>query len=395
MTRPDDVYNQAFDVAYSYAVHFTRGVFDAGNDILAKTIVGTGERRTHRVLVYVDSGLAEASGEILRDIENYFADHAAVMELVSPPIVAPGGEAAKNGWDDVRSIMGTIGNLRMCRQSYVCVVGGGGVLDMVGFATSLVHRGLRLIRIPSTVLAQNDAGVGVKNAMNERHTKNFVGTFAPPFAVINDFELLKSLNGRDWRAGISEAFKVAIIKDRDLLTDLCAAAPDLRTRDQAAMEDLVRRCAVLHLEHIRTSGDPFEFGSARPLDFGHWSAHRLETTSHHALNHGEAVAVGVALDCCYAARQQFISQSDLELVLNGLLKSGLPIWSDLLERRNETGQLAIFDGLEQFREHLGGELTLAMPCPIGCITQVTDIDRDDMLGALHDLKCFSHARAAK
>lgn len=134
---------------------------------------------------------------------------------------------------------------------------------MVGFVTALVHRGLRLVRMPTTVLAQNDAGVGVKNGMNEHGVKNFLGTFAPPFAVVNDAAFLETLPDEHWRGGISEAFKVAIIKDRAFFEFLVRSAPRLRAREANAMEALVKRCAVLHLEHIASSGDPFEIWGRR------------------------------------------------------------------------------------------------------------------------------------
>ena len=90
-------------------------------------------------------------------------------------------------------------------------IGGGAVLDAVGYAAATAHRGVRLIRVPTTVLSQDDSAVGVKNGINAFGKKNFVGSFAPPHAVLNDFDLLRTLQDRDWRAGISEAVKVALL----------------------------------------------------------------------------------------------------------------------------------------------------------------------------------------
>lgn len=383
----DGVYRQQFTVAFSYPVHFTHAVFSVDNPVLARTVAQAGDGgAVPLVLVCVDKGAAEARPGLLPDLDRYFRQHAASMRASAPPVLVPGGEAAKNGWDDVRSLMGLIGSRHMCRHSYVLALGGGSVLDMVGFAASLVHRGLRLIRLPSTVLAQNDAGVGVKNGMNERHTKNFVGTFAPPFAVIDDFELLTSLSDRDWIGGTAEAFKVAAIKDADFFRFLCEHAVALRNRDQPAMERLVRRCAELHLDHIRASGDPFEFGSSRPLDFGHWAAHKLEVMSGHALGHGQAVAVGMAVDACYAARIKLLEREQRDAFLGGLAACGLPVWSPLLDKADAAGNRLVYEGLDQFREHLGGQLTLAMPAGIGRLTEINAVDRRVMDGAIADLK---------
>lgn len=330
--------------------------------------------RPHRTMVYVDSGVVETTPDLVPRIMAWFDVHYEKVVLVCEPKIVPGGENAKNGWRGVRDIMTALGDLHMCRQSCVVAIGGGSVLDMVGFAASLVHRGLRQVRLPTTVLSQNDAGVGVKNAMNERETKNFVGCFAPPFAVINDFEFLKTLEQNDWVGGIAEAFKVAIIKDADFFDFLCENATRLRDRDQAAMEMLIRRCAILHLEHIRTGGDPFEFGSSRPLDFGHWSGHRLEGMSGFALGHGQGVSIGIALDSYYAARKGLISEAERDRIIEGLENSGLPVWTPLLTRKAGGQRLEILQGMEDFREHLGGNLTVALPDGIGAKREVNDMD---------------------
>ena len=326
--------------------------------------------------MYVDSGLADAQPDLVPRIKEYFHARPRRLELAAAPSLVPGGEAAKNSWQAVRDVMWEIGNLHLDRQSYVVAVGGGSVLDMVGFAASIVHRGLRLVRLPSTTLAQNDAGVGVKTGMDEHGQKNFVGTFAPPFAVINDFELLRTLPQEHWIGGVAEAFKVAIIADADFFAFLRDSAAALRDRDQAAMEEAVRRCAILHLRHTATSGDPFEFGSARPLDFAHWSAHRIEMLTGYRVGHGQAVAVGIALDACYAARKGLIDEPQRDAILDALAAAGLPTWDDCLKRRRDDGTLEVLAGLEQFREHLGGALTVTLPDGIGRKVEVHQMSTD-------------------
>jgi len=360
-----EVYRQEIAVPFEYPVYFTRQVFASDNPLLADALDRRHEQRRHRAAVYVDSGLAQAQPGLIDAIKEYFHDRQKQLELAQPPQVLPGGEAAKNGWGLVRDVMWTIGNLHLDRQSFLIAVGGGAVLDMVGFAGSLVHRGLRLVRLPSTVLAQNDAGVGVKNGMDEHGMKNFVGTFAPPFAVVNDFAFLATLSDRDWIGGIAEAFKVAIIKDAEFFDFLCANAAVLRRRDATAMQALIRRCAILHLEHIRTGGDPFELGSARPLDFGHWLAHKLETMTAYRVGHGQAVAVGIAVDSYYAMKQGLLPAPQFERIIAGMTACGLPVWDEGLTRRTAGGALEVLEGLEQFREHLGGLLCVTLPDGIG------------------------------
>lgn len=361
--------NQKIEVPFRYPVHFTRGVFDVSNPLLLKTLKPSATKRA-RALIVLDGNVAQALPTLSAQIEHYCAAHTEKLELVCPPVVVPGGECAKNSWESVKDIMLLTARHHLDRHGYVVAVGGGSVLDMVGFATSIIHRGLRLIRLPTTTLAQNDAGVGVKNSMNACGAKNFVGTFAPPYAVINDFHFLTTLPDSEWRAGIAEAFKVAIIKDRPFFNFLCREADALRLRQAAVMERLVYKTAKLHLQHIATSGDPFELGSARPLDFGHWAAHRLELLSEFRLGHGQAVAIGLAVDSTYAMLKQMITAAELEAILSGLERSGLPVWSELLTLRDPDGTEAVLGGLEQFREHLGGRLCITLPLSIGAKREV-------------------------
>ncbi len=374
--------HQAFSVPFRYPVIFTHGVFDPANTALAKTLACGRHTARARVLVVIDAGVATARPALCRDISRYFRAHGATLELVRAPLVVPGGEQAKNGWNTVRELMTLAAAEHLDRHSYLVAVGGGSLLDMAGFAAALIHRGLRFVRLPTTVLAQNDAGVGVKNGMNAAGTKNFVGTFSPPFAVINDGEFLLTLPQREWVGGVAEAFKVAIIKDVRFFSFLCKKAEALRDRDQRVMERVVRTTAALHLRHIATSGDPFEYGSARPLDFGHWAAHRLELLSDFTLGHGPAVAVGIALDSTYAMLRRLITPTERQSILEGLAGCGLPVWSPLLERPGTDGQPDVLAGIEQFREHLGGRLCVTLPRSLGNKTEVHRISLPLMMKAI-------------
>lgn len=378
-------YHQEISVSWAFPVFFTRHLFAPENPVLVQTVSRLKEKRRHRAIVYVDSRILERDRTLQQKIAAYFESHADTLELVTEVQPVPGGEACKNDLRYAESVMRQLLELRMDRQSYVLAIGGGAVLDAIGFATALVHRGLRLVRIPTTVLAQNDAGVGVKNAVNYLG-KNALGTFAPPFAVLNDFEFLRSLPDRDWLSGVAEAFKVAIIRDRVFFDDLCKAAPRYPARDFEAMTDLVARCAALHLDHIRSNGDPFEYGTARPLDFGHWSAHKMELLSDFAISHGEAVATGVLLDSIYAHSQGWITADELNRIDAGLRQSGFALWFDTLNLRDAAGERQIFAGLRDFQEHLGGELCVTFPQGIGARFEVNTIDMKAMEEALLELE---------
>jgi 3-dehydroquinate synthase len=267
------------------------------------------------------------------------------------------------------------------RRSYVVVIGGGAVLDAVGFAAAIAHRGIRLVRLPTTTLSQGDSGIGVKNSVNLFEKKNWIGTFAVPWAVINDAALLETLPERDFLCGFSEAVKVSLLKDADGFEEICAAADQIRQRDMAVAGPVIRRSAELHLEHITQGGDPFESLEARPLDYGHWSAHKLEVMSDFELRHGEAVAIGVAIDTVYSSLAHGFPEADAERVLDCLSRLGLPLSHPLLD---ETGTL--FAGLEEFRQHLGGRLTLTMLPRIGAKLDVHEVDEARMLEAIERVR---------
>jgi 3-dehydroquinate synthase len=385
--------SQRIDVRWEFPVVFTHAVFDPANPVLVETLNRLGENRRHRAMLFIDGHVAKALPGLAAQATAYFAAHPAGLELAGPPQVTPGGEAVKNDFTLVEKFMRLMLDAHLDRQSFVIIVGGGAVMDAVGLAAALVHRGLRQVRMPTTVLGQNDAGVGVKNGVNYLGGKNAIGAFAPPFAVLNDYDFLLSLTDRDWLCGVSEAFKVSIIRDRAFFDELCASAPKYPARDFPAMQALVKRCAEIHLEHIRTGGDPFEYGRARPLDFGHWSAHKLELMSGFRISHGEAVATGVLLDSIYAQKQGWITAAELALIRNGLAQSGFKLWFPELAQRDAGGGLTVFGGLRDFQEHLGGELTVTFPRGLGARQEVHEIDLAMMESAVQELSTLAPAPA--
>lgn len=382
-------YIQEFTVRYEYPVYFTHEIFEQENDLLESVINRYDENRVHKLMVFIDSGVVESFPNIKKSIQNYFEKRKNRLDLVGEIIEIPGGEKAKESWDATHEIIREITTNHICRQSFVIAVGGGSHLDVVGFAASLVHRGIRLIRVPTTVLAQNDAGVGVKNGIDGYGMKNLTGTFAPPFAVLIDYSFLKTVENSFWLGGASEAFKVAIIKDRNFFNYLSENAGLLKNRNDLFMEDVVKRCAILHLDHIHKSGDPFEFGSARPLDFGHWSAHKLEAMSGYKIGHGQAVSLGIALDTVYASLTNFISEMECYLIIDALNRAGLPIWTDLLEKKCINDELEIIKGISEFREHLGGQLTITLPYGIGSRIEIHEMKIDLIKQAIERLKQIS------
>ena len=340
----EDVHLQRFSVTYDYPVWFTRDLFDPSNPILLDAVARHEPERRHRAVVFLDEGVANQLPDLARRIERYAQAHSQQLELAGPVHLVNGGEAVKNDYDIILNLLRRLQSLAIDRQSFVIAVGGGAVLDMAGFTATICHRGVRHIRVPTTVLSQNDSGVGVKNGVNAFGQKNYLGTFAAPFAVINDSAFIDVLPGRDKRAGMAEAVKVALIRDRSFFEWLEAEAEALARFDVRALDILIRRCALLHMRQIAHGGDPFERGSARPLDYGHWSAHKLETLSGHELRHGEAVALGIALDARYSVLSGLLEPGQEERVWQLLRRLGFRLWHETLEKRVSDGSRAVMGG---------------------------------------------------
>ncbi len=364
---------QSFQVNYAYQVFFSDHIFAPSNTQLADWLRQQASAHYRkRLLVVVDDGVWQSHPYLQQQVTTYFQ---AVQEVELAPeiIVIPGGEACKNDQALFFRLVDAIDQYAIDRHSFVIGIGGGSLLDLVGFAAAVSHRGVRHIRIPTTVLSQNDSGIGVKNGINFKGKKNFLGAFAPPAAVFNDVHFLTTLHPRDWRSGMVEAVKVALIKDAAFFEWMEEHAAALAARDMEAMQKLVFRCAELHMQHIGGGGDPFESGSSRPLDFGHWSAHKLEQLTNFSLRHGEAVSIGIALDSVYAQLIGWLDKPAMERILQLLQQLGLPIYHPLLDMQGGVTS-PVIKGLEEFREHLGGRLTICLLKGIGVGAEINEMD---------------------
>ncbi len=388
-----DVIEQKFQIAVRYPVYFTADVFAPSNRILRDLVAG--RDGAARLVVVLDCGVERAHPNLISAIATYCDAHGDAISLAAPVLIVPGGETVKNERRHVDRMLETINGAALCRHSYVVAIGGGAVLDAAGFAAATAHRGVRLIRVPTTVLAQDDSAVGVKNGINAFGKKNYIGTFAPPYAVINDCSFLSTLSDRDWRSGVTEAIKAALIRDPAFFELIEQRAEALLNRDAAAMQEVIRQSAVLHLRHIATGGDPFEHGSSRPLDFGHWAAHKLEQMTQHRLRHGEAVAIGLALDTTYSYVAGFLAEADWRRIIDLLVAIGVQIYAPELGEGIEPPGHAhpVLQGLADFQEHLGGRLTIMLLKGIGEPFEVNEVRHDLMLQSIEMVKRIATDRA--
>ena len=392
MSRPDPQTSHSevrFHPSFIHRLYFTNDVLGADHDVLGRALEPS-EYRPARVQFWLDEHVAKAQPKLKARIRAFAARHAGRIKLAGNVQVVVGGEAVKNDIHVLERMLKVFHAANLDRRSYVVVIGGGAVLDAVGFAAAIAHRGIRLVRLPTTTLGQADSGVGVKNGVNLFQKKNWLGAFAVPWAVINDTALLETLPDRDFVCGFAEAVKVSLLKDPALFDSLCASAARIRGRDLGAALPAIRASAELHRDHITLGGDPFEALEARPLDFGHWSAHKLEAMTEFELRHGEAVAIGLAIDTIYSSLALGLPARDADRVLRCLLDLGFALHHPILGEAER-----LFEGLEEFRQHLGGRLTLTMLRGIGAPVDVHEVDMSLMRQAIGSLARYHTAPIAR
>ncbi len=389
---PDDslssaIIREQFVQTYRHQLLSTSAFWLADNPTLVVAL-GTSAKPETKLLYVLEADLAQYGYDHLpASLIQKATLETASYTLAIEPIWLQGTETCKDNWDGVMAVCQAINDAGIDRHSVVVAVGGGAFLDMVGFGCAIAHRGVQLLRVPTTILAQADSGVGVKSAINAFGKKNFLGAFAVPLAVINDAAFLASLSPDLIRAGLAEAVKVALVKDAAFFAQLELDAVDAIEGNLDKLQQVIQQSALLHLRHICQGGDPFEQGSSRPLDFGHWSAHKAEGLTNFRIAHGLAVAAGLHLDALYSQRMGWLPPEDYTRVKSLLVRMGYDLALGPYGLSPTAGQTThpLLAGLNEFREHLGGRLTLLMLRGIGQPIEVHELDDQIITQAIIDL----------
>ena len=234
-------------------------------------------------------------------------------------ISVPDGEEYKN-MQTIEAILEQLFVSRLDRSSVIIALGGGVVSDMAGFAASIFERGIKFINIPTTLLAQVDASVGGKTGVNNKFGKNLIGSFYQPSAVYCETEFLKTLEKREFAAGLAEAAKMAVTFDEKLF--LWMGSADLT--DEANLQNLIYRC--VQIKAAAVEADELEKGVRAVLNYGHTFAHVIENeTNYKKYLHGEAVAIGMNMANALAVKLGLMSEEQKARVAELLVKFDLPI----------------------------------------------------------------------
>lgn len=341
-------------------VHFTRDIFSHDNGIISGLFDSSSQRK---LLVFNELPCPIKRHDPIRKIFDYTAYHHLELDLVEVRSELLSEKPATQRQVETGLILRAITKHCAKHHSYILAVGGGTFLDAIGAYTGRANHSIRLIRMPTTVLEQMCPGSGIKKAFNYVGNKIRTRTFVPPFAVVNDLNFLHRPPYRDWREGIAKAIRLAVMQDGDLFgqieRDISLIVGVFKP---AGLERLVIRCSELHMESTGSEG-VFENGSIQPLSFGGWAADKLEVASDD-LGHGAAVAIGVAIDSIYSQLEGRLSSVDCDRILHLLSALNFDLW------------VPECDGLEEFREHLGGRLMGPLPETIGRGVLVHQLDAD-------------------
>ena len=262
-----------------------------------------------------------------------------------PPVLLPDGEEYKT-LDGVAKIIDEFVARDLRRDATVVAFGGGVVGDVAGFAAATYMRGIRLIQMPTTLLAQVDAAVGGKTGVNHPAGKNLIGAFYQPAVVLCDSDFLTTLPEREYRAGLAEVVKYALLRDAEFFAWLEDNADALLARENDTVQNTVARCVRMKAEIV--AADERETGEQRALlNLGHTFAHALENiTGYGAWLHGEAVAAGLVAAAKLSEKMMEFPPADTARIVELLARLGLPIsFSSASMDETTTGGLSFAEAM--------------------------------------------------
>jgi 3-dehydroquinate synthase len=363
------------DIEY-HVIHVGRPVFDVDEPALAELI---GSRPA---IFFVDEVVKQIYGD---GIARYAARHLDCVGLCS----VEGNEESKT-WAQVEDVCARLVHAALRRDGVVVAVGGGTTLDITGLAASLYRRGVRFVRIPTTLIGMVDVCVGIKQGANFGGKRNVVGSFYPPFGCINDLRFLETLPLRYLSAGVSEIVKMALIRD-PVLFELVErhVAPLVASRFQSPRRVAVQVVVRAELAMMRElQPNLFEQDLQRYVDLGHSFSPWLESASRYELNHGEAVGIDMMMCTAIAVRRGICDESVLRRLARIYNAAGLPLVHQLCNAEPLVASLA------DIRANRGGDLNIVLPTSGGRPAFVQSIDVAELEVALRDIEELAPRRAA-
>ena len=313
---------------------------------------------TDRALVVTHPDIATLYGERAADSLRSAGFEPAVIEV-------PAGEEQKSlQWAE--KLYDAMLSHRMDRRSPVIALGGGVVGDLAGFAAATFLRGIPFIQAPTSLLAQVDASVGGKVAVDHRRGKNLIGAFYQPLLVLASLDTLDSLPDRELRAGMAEVIKYGVIADAGLFSYIEGRLEEVLRREYGALAHLVARSCEIKADVV--AGDEREQGRRAILNFGHTMGHAIETQT--GMLHGEAVAIGMVYAARVAERMGMLEGDIVQRLIELVRRTGLPVRCDGLDAS------ATLETMKLDKKSVGGRLRFILPERIGAVVIRDDVPND-------------------
>lgn len=364
---------------YEFPVVLTENVFGDGNTVLADTLRAVTGRERPRVMLVADLNVVQHTDNLGTRIGKYV--QANGIDLAGAPVVLGGGEKIKcDAQQSVLRIANAALDAKVGVQDCIVALGGGTVLDVAGYAAAQVRGGVKLVRLPTTVAAMIDAGFAEHAAVNGVNVKDALRVPCRPAAVIVDPAFAETVLDGVWRAGFSEAVRLAAATDGALMKKLAGWAEAYSRRDSAVMTQVVQAAVAVRQKK--------GLGS-----FALWSALRLEALSGYKLPHGYSVAIGIAVDTAYAVRKGLLSEKDRAVICGALKACGA--LDGASHSRHLLGQPeSVLRGIDAWRLSTGRE-AIDLCVGLGKTAVEETPDREAIKEALLQLKQENFGLAAE
>jgi len=328
-----------------------------------------------------DSGLSSRTVVITNDVvaklHGYcLMDHLGKNGIRAEMLTVPDGEAQKS-LPVAAKLYGHLSRLKAERNTAVLALGGGVIGDLAGFVAATYMRGVPLVQIPTTLLAQVDSSIGGKVAVNHRNLKNVIGTFYQPRAVLTDISVLKTLADQEMKNGLAEVIKYGIIRDSELFQILEKNPDKIKAHDQAMLEDIVARCASIKAEIVQS--DERDTGLRNILNFGHTTGHAIETVTRFKISHGQAVALGMIVATGIARTMGILSGEEFSRIISVIKKADLPT---RIPGLSPTG---ILRAMKYDKKVIAGKVRFILPVAIGEVIINDQVDRNILKKVLEEI----------
>lgn len=325
----------------------------------------------HAATIITDHTVASLHG---RRIASALSDRGALLDIIS---IAP-GERSKS-LQTACHLLDQLAKSQLGRRDVLIAVGGGVVIDTVGWVASAYMRGIPYINVPTTLLAQVDAAIGGKVAVDHVEAKNLIGGFYEPQAVVSCVDYLSTLPPRHVRAGLAEAIKAAVIASPELFAYIELHLESILAKDRQSLQRLVHGASAVKCRLVER--DPYEADLRRPLNFGHAIGHAIETaTGYGPVLHGEGVSIGMAAEIQMAVRRNLLSPMTAARVLDLLAAVNLPVTLKDLEHPPGIGR--VIAGLAKVRQIRDGNLRFVLPVDLGGVLIADDVSEEEVRAAL-------------